>query len=195
MKKGAMELSISTIVIIVLAMSMLILGLVLVKNIFTGSTQSINILNEKTQAEIIGMLGNENADVGVKLGPDKLAKISPGTDDFGVAIGAKTLDGSATDESRLQYKLKLSDTDRESCLTILGKTKTEDLLNSKLDTYMNFDEFSGSNSLAIIYFSIPKGTATCTQKILIAVQDTKTSQPVGGASFAISVKKTGLGIF
>ena len=36
-KKGAIELSMTTIVILVLAMSMLILGLVLIKAIFTGA--------------------------------------------------------------------------------------------------------------------------------------------------------------
>jgi len=44
-KKGYIELSIGTIVIIVLAMTMLILGMVLVKNIF--SFEKINITKEE----------------------------------------------------------------------------------------------------------------------------------------------------
>src|SRR3989338_8396680 len=40
-KKGAMELSVGTIVILVLAMSMLILGLVLVRTIFSSATGAI----------------------------------------------------------------------------------------------------------------------------------------------------------
>ena len=48
-KQGALELSIGTIVVIVIGMSMLILGLVLVKTIFTGSTAAIGQLNDKVQ--------------------------------------------------------------------------------------------------------------------------------------------------
>ena len=43
-KRGAMELSIGTIVIIVLAMSMLILGLVLIRTIFTGAKYNIDTI-------------------------------------------------------------------------------------------------------------------------------------------------------
>ena len=45
-KKGAIELSIGTIVIIVLAMSMLILGIILIKNIFSGSTNAVDDINK-----------------------------------------------------------------------------------------------------------------------------------------------------
>ena len=45
-RDGALELSIGTIVVIVIGMSMLVLGLVLVRTIFTGSTESVKVLNE-----------------------------------------------------------------------------------------------------------------------------------------------------
>ena len=44
-KKAAIELSVGTIVVIVLAMSMLILGLVLIRNIFKGSIDNFDALN------------------------------------------------------------------------------------------------------------------------------------------------------
>ena len=52
-KKAAIELSIGTVVIIVLAMSMLILGLVLIRNIFTGATESVDQINDNVRSEII----------------------------------------------------------------------------------------------------------------------------------------------
>ena len=51
-KTGALELSIGTIVIIVLAMSMLILGMVLVRNIFSGSSENILQMNDKVKDQI-----------------------------------------------------------------------------------------------------------------------------------------------
>ena len=43
-KKGAMELSMGTIVILVLAMSMLILGLVLIRTIFMGAKYNVQTI-------------------------------------------------------------------------------------------------------------------------------------------------------
>jgi hypothetical protein len=51
-KKAAIELSMTTVVVIVLAMSMLILGLVLVRTIFTGATQNVVSINENVKAQI-----------------------------------------------------------------------------------------------------------------------------------------------
>ncbi|MEK6953289.1 MAG: hypothetical protein AABX29_09845, partial [Nanoarchaeota archaeon] len=46
-KKAALELSIGTIVILVLAMSMLILGLILIRTIFTGAKYNVETMNKK----------------------------------------------------------------------------------------------------------------------------------------------------
>src|SRR3990167_4325944 len=51
-KKAALELSIGTIVILVLAMSMLILGLVLVRTIFTGAKYNVETMNDKVRDQI-----------------------------------------------------------------------------------------------------------------------------------------------
>ena len=56
-KKGAMELSISTIVIIVLAMSMLIFGMILLKNIFGGAKDVVDMTNEQVKNQIAILFG------------------------------------------------------------------------------------------------------------------------------------------
>jgi hypothetical protein len=59
-KKGAIELSMTTVVVIVLAMSMLILGLVLVRSIFTGATQNVVSINENVKAQIDKLFTEED---------------------------------------------------------------------------------------------------------------------------------------
>ena len=76
-KKAALELSIGTVVIIVLAMSMLILGLVLIGNIFEGADESVNVLNDKVLNAMSSLFTDEGEDVIVKLGPDQTAKLKP----------------------------------------------------------------------------------------------------------------------
>jgi len=58
-KTGAMELSVGTIVIIVLSMSMLILGLVLIKGLFSGATDVTDLTIDQIRSEIQNMFGND----------------------------------------------------------------------------------------------------------------------------------------
>ena len=82
-KSGAIELSIGTIVIIVLAMSMLILGMVLVRNIFSGSSENILQMNDKVKGEINKLFVEDKRTV-VYL-PNQIAKIDQ-NNDWGVAF-------------------------------------------------------------------------------------------------------------
>jgi len=191
-KKAALELSIGTIVIIVIAMTMLILGLVLVKNIFTGATANVKELDEKIKKEITQLFTEEEADIVVRLGSEQTARIKQGTDSFNIPIGARTLDGSNTDRNRLKYKLTLDDETANNCLKTLGKKQTETLFKTRLDTFNSFDKFEGSNVFALIELTIPKGTQTCTQKVLVDVTDTQTNVDVGGNFFKIDITKSGI---
>lgn len=193
-KKGAIELSIGTIVILVLSMSMLILGLVLLRSIFTGATQSVDTLQGKVQTEIINLFGDENKEVVVRLGSDKTAKIKVGAEDFGIGIGARTQDGSTTDRERLKYKLTLSKNENDNCVRILGERQTESLFNNRIGDYISFDEFSSDSAFARVSLTIPKGTVLCSQKVLVDVQDTQNSNSnIGGTFFNIQIIRGGIG--
>jgi hypothetical protein len=85
-KKAALELSMTTIVVLVLAMSMLILGLVLVKTIFSGAKYNVEQMNQKVEDEI-GKLFTEDKKIVVYLA-NNLAEITQG-DNWGVAFGIK----------------------------------------------------------------------------------------------------------
>ncbi len=77
-KKGAIELSIGTIVVIVLAMSMLILGIVLIKNIFKGGTEATELLNNNVKAQINKLFNSDQNAKSVVLLPDNQADIKKG---------------------------------------------------------------------------------------------------------------------
>lgn len=191
-KKAAVELSISTIVVIVLAMSMLILGLVLVRTIFTGATESVNILDAKVQGEIVKLFSDTGTDVIVKLGSDQTVRIKPGADTISVGIGARTRDGTATDRNRLKYKLTLESASGSNCVSLLGKSATEALFITPLNQQRTFDAFDGANTFAGVNIKVAKGTGVCTQTVLVDVVDTKTNTPVGGNYFTLEILKEGL---
>jgi hypothetical protein len=193
-KKGAIELSIGTIVVVVLAISMLMLGLVLIGKIRAGTTESIDTITRNLQSQISILLVDERADVVVYL-KDRTASIKPDTDLFGIAIGAKTKDGSVTDRTRLQYMLKLDESERNSCIDVLGREGTKNLFKTGLETWHEFGQYDGAISFTILSLTIPKGTASCSQTVFIDVRDTKTNQNVGGTFFKVHVQKPIFGLF
>ena len=73
-KKGAIELSISTIVVVVLAMSMLILGIVLVRNIMCGSINLVTTTEGKVKGEIEKLFQSNQGEV-VCIGQEATAVV------------------------------------------------------------------------------------------------------------------------
>ncbi|MEI6732266.1 MAG: hypothetical protein WCK90_06335 [archaeon] len=187
-KKAAIELSISTVVIIVLAMTMLILGLVLVRSIFSSATGSVDVLDQKVKDQLTSLFTDESQNVVVKLGSDFTAKIKPDSGVFGIAVAAQTLDGSSTNRNRLKYKLTLDAPTSSNCAKVLGNSKTEALIQTPMNQYNSFDSFSGAQSYARVLINIPKGTQVCTQKVFVDVKDFESNKDIGGSFFIIDIQ-------
>ena len=188
-KKGAIELSMTTVVVIVLSMTMLILGLTLVRSIFKGATDSVDSINDKVKAQIANLFANEQqSNLIVLLGSDKTAKVKADTASFGVAVAAKTLDGTASSRGRLQYMITLDQ--NSDCLKKNSKAIVESWF-SGVGSWRNFDGYEGDTSFSTIKFGVPKATALCTQTVNIDVKDTKLGQDVGGTYFIIQVISKG----
>lgn len=168
-KKGAIELSISTVVIIVLAMSMLVLGLILIRNIFKGATESVNILDKKVQNAIAGMFNEENSgDVVVYLSPDRNFYIKPNSEVVSIAVGFRTPDGSPNAD-KIKYKILLGESTDKDCRKIIGETATKQLFDTPLDREMTLPKLFESNTLGggSIKVKAVKGTTSCTQELLV----------------------------
>lgn len=191
-REGALELSIGTIVVIVIGMSMLILGLVLVRTIFSGSISSVDTLNEQVQNEIQDLFGDNTGNMVIKLGSANTAKVKPGSDPFNVAIGAQHPDGSSITRDTLEYKITLADDSDNNCVRILGKQRAEALFITRVNTWNKFDEFSGSNAFALIQIEVPKGTAKCTQKVNVDMKLAELQTASDGKAFILEVSREGL---
>ncbi|RMD45862.1 hypothetical protein D6829_01080 [Candidatus Pacearchaeota archaeon] len=166
-KKGAIELSIGTIVIVVLAMSMLILGLILVKSIFSGSSQNIKQINQGVRDKINKLMG-EDKKVAVYLQGQE-ATISPG-ESYGVAFGIKNrLRGSAGQNAKFSYKVSVVNPDKleKRC----GIDESEAL--GWIVAGDSEDEIKISPSeltTRLIKFNIDENTPLCTVRFRISVE-------------------------
>jgi len=88
-KRGAVELSIGTIVIIVLAMSMLILGMVLVRSIMCGAIGMTGNINTKVNGEINNLFEATGAEVAcIGAGEDPVALVPGETNTIYCSIRA-----------------------------------------------------------------------------------------------------------
>jgi hypothetical protein len=197
-KKGAFEMSMSTVIIIVLAVIFLILGLVLLRNIFSVATGSISSIDEKLKTQLITLFADEDSSTVFIRPEDGVLKIRADTTDFGFIIGAKTKNGNdIVNWGDVQYRLIF---DKESsCYKKLGEATIKKwFTNSKIasgdkdtESYnpLNWAK-NGDVGLARIQLTIPKGTMLCTQTVLfdfIDKTDSTLTQPLDGAAFSIQV--------
>ncbi len=170
-KIGAMEMSIGTIVIIVLSMSMLILGMVLVKNIFGGASDNILQMNDKVKGEINKLFVEDKRTV-VYL-PNQIAKIRQ-NEDWGVAFGIKNLERGSdvtVSDPDVRTKCGMGERDIEAWI----KTGRAD------DTTIA----PGQSYFGIVRFLIPEGAPLCTVRFHIDI--TKDNTPYATEFFDIEV--------
>jgi len=110
-KKGALELSIGTIVILVLAMTMLILGVILVQNIFSGATDAADLTIDQLKGKISTLFG---ADKKIAMYPENQQhKIKQG-DTGGFGFGIKNLNQGTVEDGIFSYEVLVDDPDIES---------------------------------------------------------------------------------
>ncbi len=195
-KKAAIELSIGTVVIIVLAMSMLILGLVLVRNIFGGATESVDTLNEKVRSEITSLFAAEGSKIAIRLGADKTAVVKQGKS-LGVAFGAQASSGTAS-QTNLKYTLELMENPNDQeCRTNFRNYFNDYTFGGdfRTTTSHSFETISGPNGFSIIRFDLPDTAKPCEQRVRISLTDSSQGAPGTIHTDVFRVRVESKGIF
>ncbi|MFH1451793.1 MAG: hypothetical protein ABIF88_01315 [archaeon] len=182
-KSGAIELSIGTIVIIVLAMSMLILGLVLVKNIFEGATNIVDLNNEQIAAEIAKVYGDEER---VVIYPNvNIFEVKPGeTDAFAIRI-KNLVQGTGGGLAEFRYALTLEEL--ENCG--LSQEQVFDWMIGEGGSKINIG--TSEDHIEKILINVPEGAPLCEFKTRVNVwkkEGGATEQSYGSAQFFIKIR-------
>jgi len=117
-KKAALELSISTIVVLVLGMTMLILGIVLVTNILRGATGAVELIDQSVKDKIRStLLQDDDLRIQVYL-PDNFAEIDK-DDRSLVAFGIKnTIRVGTGGPQDFYYRVEAVDIETDCELTL-----------------------------------------------------------------------------
>ncbi len=164
-KSGAIELSISTIVIVVLAMSMLILGLVLVKNIFSGAKSVVDMTNDQLKNQVSQLFGEDKKLV---VYPDsKLIEVKQG-EPGGFGIGIKNLQQGSSTDSKFSYEVVVSDPEVRSKCGV-GESQIAQLITTGR-TENNIPLASGEFTQTKVLFETQVGDSLCTVRFRINVK-------------------------
>jgi hypothetical protein len=155
-------MSVGTIVVIVLSMSMLILGLVLVKTIFSGAKNVAEMTDDQVTEELTKMFGVEQK-VAVYPSTKQIDIVQGRLNGFGVGI--KNLQGGSTGTSKFSYEVIVSDSKvREKC----GVTETEILnLITTGQTEVDIPIASGEIYSSKVLFSTQEGDPLCTVRLRV----------------------------
>ena len=158
-KRAAVELSISTIVVVVIGISMLILGLVLVNKVMCGAINGINIIDKKMQDEMTRMFGNE-FNIVIKEQENNVYKnVKNG---HGVAYAVRN-DGMTNPE--FTYEVTVSDLG--DCK--FSESRGEDFIILGQQGKMTIK--SGSEYFDLIKFKIPDDVEPCQLKYDLIVKN------------------------
>lgn len=103
-KKGAFEMSITTVVIIVIAMTFLILGLILVRNIFSGATDATDLINENVKSQINQLFNDQDTKSVIYLA-DNSALVEKG-ETYNVGLGIRNVGRGGSGSSEFSYEIK-----------------------------------------------------------------------------------------
>jgi hypothetical protein len=167
-KKAAIELSIGTIVIIVLAMSMLILGIVLIKNIFFGATSSVELIDRNVKAELNRLFNDESTKSVVYL-PDNQAEIDKGKG-YNVRFGIKNVVRGEAEAGSFTYSVTVGEVETGCRLS-----------EAEADSYIRLGKSGGP--IKILPGEDPK-------ERIIVVEVTENA-PLCSVTYDITVKKDG----
>ena len=170
----------STIVILVLAMSMLVLGLVLVKTIFKGASSSVDTIDKKLEGEI-NKLFSEDKKLVIHL-PNSIAEIDSG-EPFGVAFGIQ----NSGQSGNFEWDVELADTRVNEKCGISNQQAENWISTGGKDT---IDIPSGDSHTDIVFFNIPEGQvtdiSTCLVRFKMVV--TRDGSPYETGSFNVQVR-------
>ena len=166
-KKGAMEMSVGTIVTIVLLMSVLVLGIVLIKNIFSGAKNVVDMTNDQLSNEVSKLFG-EAEKIVIYPNSRKVTVKQEESDGFG--IGIKNLLTGTAGTKTFSYEVVVADVGNCG----VGESEIEEwIIVGKSESDIPIP--SGGNSIQKVILEIPTGSPLCTFKLRVNVDAEETS--------------------
>lgn len=155
-KHAAMEMSVGTIVTIVLLMAVLILGLTLTRGIFSSSKGAIDMTDAQLKKEIQGIFSDTDSKV-VIIPTNQFLEIKQGKiDEIGVGI-TNRLSGSSASQAEFSYEATPNEEDLTDCG--ISEATLLSWISREKESGINIP--AGSTYEGRIRFQIPENAPLC----------------------------------
>jgi len=171
-RRAAMEMSVGTIVTIVLLMTVLILGLVLVRTIFKSSVENINGIDTAVKAEINKLFAEDDSKKIVVYPSTREVTIKKGVDSSGFGLSIRNVGG---ENSKFSYEISAEET---SCDMQLAKAEDLIALNRQRNNIV-IPAGSIMDDPIFVKFSIPETAPPC--KIVYSINMEQGTQLYGSS--------------
>ena len=179
-KRGAMEMSVGTIVTIVLLMSVLVLGIVFIQKIYGGAMNIVDMTNEQLTEEVNKLFG-ENKEMVIYPSSRKVKIKQDESNGFG--IGIKNLLKGTAGTKTFSYDTVVADVGNCG----VGESEIESwIIVGKSESDIPIP--SGGNSVQKVILEIPVGSPLCTFKLRINVDAEETSYATDSVFIEIEAK-------
>ena len=163
-KKGAMEMSVGTIVTIVLGVTLLVGGIFFIQKILTSARGVADLTDQQLRDEI-NKLFSEESRVSIYPGTRFVEIKQDNTD--GVGIGIRNLLTGASGDKTFSYVVTVSDADLNEKCGIDQQTAEDWIVTGRAED--NIPIPSGDFSIQKVLFEIPIGAPLCTVRFRINV--------------------------
>jgi hypothetical protein len=166
-KKAALEMSVGTIVTIVLLMTVLILGLVLIRTIFTGAIENVNSIDQSVKNEINKLFSEDNTRKIVVYPPTRQIVIKKGNQDYlGFAFSIRNVE---TTEGRFTYEVFVNDPDLRTKCNI-NSNEAEGWIQVGRTGSITIPPGSSMQDPEFVRFLVPENAPPCTVRYGINVE-------------------------
>ena len=165
-RKAAMEMSVGTLVTIVLLMVVLVLGIVLIRTIFKSGTNAVNEIDAQVQDQINKLFADE-ATKFVVYPPSREISIAQG-DSAGVGFSIRNVESENTKTFR--YVTAVKDTEKARVRRDCNINNPENLLLlGGSEEGIKIPSGNKMETAKLIRFDIPKTTPLCIIRYIITV--------------------------
>lgn len=176
-KTGAFEFSMTTVIVIVLGVTMLVLGLIFIKQIFSKGTNAIDDIDEKVQLEINKLFSEEGKKI-VVYPKEREIRMKKGTDGgFGFSILNKDMDAG-----EFSYEVVVEEV-ASSCQ--LSEEEAEELIVLGKSGSRTIGSGDALEDAILVKFQIPEAVPLCLIRYSIEVD--KDDEPYTSSSIDLKI--------
>jgi hypothetical protein len=179
-KKAAMEMSMGTMVTIILLVVILVLGIFFIQKIFSSGSNAIDLVDNQVQSEINKLFASDEG-LSVSVYPNsREITIKKGSNPKGFAFSVRN-----DEVNTKSFSYKVGSQDVSKCGTSLTKAQADDYLLGKQGSF----SLGGGNTLdmpILVKLNIPKSAPPCT--IIYQLEVKKGDAPYSNPNIFVTIK-------